>query len=324
MIIKLRRGFALLFLANIIRITPVAAAQDTDWSLEPRPSIVATANMVPTTGVAESGQDYGYRDAGLRFAVPLIGSSGGDGGGPSKFRLLGLGGFKADSAILPYMIGRQNLYAADVGLSGIHLVNPKLLLNWSLTSGFADESSVISSPKIKLTGDVVANYRWSDSLTLLFGGGYSFLYGRGRPLPVFGFLWRPRPGTMVSVMGPLSGHVRQRLTPWLMVGAQGGLHGNQYHIPNNAQFSSPTNDLYLQYREVRAGGQMGFRLNRSLALFGEGGMAAARTLTYADGKTKLSSLAVGAQPYVTISLRYFFSKRSRWDDFGSETVGGRK
>lgn len=57
-------------------------------------------------------------------------------------------------------------------------------------------------------------------------------------------------------------------------------------------------------------------MNRSVGLLGEAGVATARTLTYADGKTRLSSLNVGAQPYVSISLRYSFSKKEHWEDFG--------
>jgi hypothetical protein len=57
-------------------------------------------------------------------------------------------------------------------------------------------------------------------------------------------------------------------------------------------------------------------LNPSVALLGEAGVATARTLTFADGKTRLSSLQAGVEPYVSISLRYSFSKHAHWEDFG--------
>jgi hypothetical protein len=85
---------------------------------------------------------------------------------------------------------------------------------------------------------------------------------------------------------------------------------------DNEQFSSPTDNLYLRLHEFQIGGQMGIRLNRSVALLGEAGVATSRTLSYADGKTKLSSLHVGAEPYASISLRFSFSKQERWEDFG--------
>jgi opacity protein-like surface antigen len=234
----------------------------------------------------------------------------------SKFRLLTFAGFKTDFALLPYMTGRQNLYVLDAGVSGVHVLNPRNQITWSIAAGFSEDDSTVSSPKIKETGRVVAAYRKSDSLTLLYGGGYSFDFGQGRFLPVLGFHWRPHPGTTVSVVGPFSGHVQQRISQRLMVGAQAGVSGNQYHIANNEQFSSPTDNLYLRLKEVRFGGQVGVRLNRSVSLLGDAGVATARTLTYADGKTRLSSLDVGAEPYVSISLRYSFSKQARWEDFG--------
>jgi hypothetical protein len=303
-------------LAGILVIAPLATAQDSHWGPQPGPSIVVTAGMVPTTDLTQPGQSYGFRDAGLRVRVPLIGGWDWDTSEMSKFRLLTFAGFKTDSALLPYMPGRQNLYALDAGVSGAHVLNPKHQITWSVATGFAEDSSTVSSPKVKVTGRVVAAYRKNDSLTLLYGGGYSFDLGQGKLLPVFGFRWRPQPGTTVSVIGPFSGHVQQRVSQRLMVGAQAGLRGNQYHVANNEQFSSPTDTLYLRLKELRFGGQVGVRLNRSVALLGDAGVATARTLTYADGKTRLSTLDVGAQPYVSISLRYSFSKQGHWEDFG--------
>jgi len=101
--------------------------------------------------------------------------------------------------------------------------------------------------------------------------------------------------------------------PWLE--RDEGL-GYQYHIANNEEFSSPTNNLYLRVREVRIGGRVGVRLNQSLALLGEAGVVADRKLTFADRSTALSSLDVPAKPYVSISLRYSFSKKRHWEDFG--------
>jgi uncharacterized protein DUF6268 len=313
----LRWGLATAILAGTSSaIAPLAIAQDNYWGPEPGPSIVATAGMVPSTNVAQTGQSYGLRDAGLRIAAPILGSGDSEDGDASKFRLLGLIGFKTTSAILPYVSGRQELYSADVGVSAIDTLSPKHQLTWSIRTGFAEEDSTVSSPRIKVSGSVVDAYRKSDSLTLLFGGAYSFVLGQGKPLPVLGFRWRPRPGTTVSVIAPFSGHVRQRVGQRFMLGLQGGLRGNQYHVANNEQFSSPTNNLYLRFHEVAVGGQVGVRLNRSVALLGDVGVATARSLSYADGKTKLSTLDVGAQPYVSVSLRYSFSKKGHWEDFG--------
>jgi hypothetical protein len=74
----------------------------------------------------------------------------------------------------------------------------------------------------------------------------------------------------------------------------------------------------LRLKEVRLGGQMGVRLNRSVTLLGEAGVATARTLEFADGKTTPSSLNIGAKPYVSISLRYSFSKRGHWEDLDTD------
>lgn len=309
-------GLRGLILVGILAMSPLASAQKGYWDPEPDPSIVASAGAVETADLAQPGQSYGLRDAELRASLPWVGGWDWDRREAPKFRLLASVGFRVDSALVPYTTGRQRLYASEIGFSGVHVLNPKNQITWSIRTGFAEEDSTVSSPKIKEAGSFVAAYRKSDSLTLLYGGAYSYLLGQGKFLPAFGFRWRPHPGTNVSILGPFSGQVHQRLGQRLMVGVQAGLSGNQYHIANNEEFSSPTNNLYLRLREVRIGGQVGVRLNESLALLGEAGAATDRKLTFADGNTALSSLDVSAKPYVSISLRCSFSKQRHWEDFG--------
>ena len=316
-----RWGLGPVVLASILIASP-ATAQDSHWGPQAGPSIVATAGLVPTADLALPGQSYGYRNAGLRVTVPLLGGWDWDTSEMSKFRLLVHVGFNADSALVPYTTGRLDLYALDVGLTGVHILNPKNQITWSVGTGFAEDSSTVSSPKVKVTGRVVAAYRKSDSLTVFYGGAYSFALGRGKPLPVFGLRWRPHPGTTVSILAPFSGHVHQSVGERLMFGAEARLRGNQYHIANNEQFSSSTNNLYLRLKEVWVGGQIGVRLNRSLTLLGGAGIATARTLEFADGKITLSSLNIGAKPYVSISVRYSFSKHGHWEDL--DTYGEKK
>ena len=178
-----RWSLAPVILAGVLVTTPLATAQE-DSHLGPEigPSFVATAGIVPTTDLAQPGQSYGFRDAGFRVSLLLIGGWDWDTSEMSKFRLLAFAGFKTDSAIVPYMTGRQGLYALDAGVSAVHVLNAKHRITWSVGSGFAEESSTVSSPRVKVTGRVVATYRKSDSLTLLYGGAYSFVLGRGKLL----------------------------------------------------------------------------------------------------------------------------------------------
>ena len=104
--------------------------------------------------------------------------------------------------------------------------------------------------------------------------------------------------------------------PRLVIGALAGLHGNQYRVANNQQFSSATDSLYLRVREVRLGGAVGLILGGSLVLSGEGGFATARQLKFAGGTTELFSSAVGSGPWASINLRVSFSTRPRWAEFG--------
>ena len=93
-------GLAPVVLAGIMIAAPLATAQDSHWDPQAGPSIVATAGMVPATDLAEVGQRHGFRDAGLRVTVPLLGGWDWDSSEMSKFRLLAHAGFKTDSSLL--------------------------------------------------------------------------------------------------------------------------------------------------------------------------------------------------------------------------------
>jgi hypothetical protein len=81
----------------------VVSAQGTSLGPELRPSVVANVGMVPTTDLALPGQSYGFGDARLRVAVPIVGAWDLDSGDIANFRLLALDEFKTDSAVLPYV-----------------------------------------------------------------------------------------------------------------------------------------------------------------------------------------------------------------------------
>ena len=130
---------------------------------------------------------------------------------------------------------------------------------------------------------------------------------------MFGVLWRPRPGTDVTAIAPLIGRVHQQIGSHLMVGLQAGLRGNQYRIADNARFSSPTGELHLGVREIRVGGEAGVVVGRVLALVAEAGVATARKVMFADGKTQLFSASAATAPYLSISVRVSFRKTGGWD-----------
>lgn len=292
-----------------------ASAQDERWNWTPQfgPNIVASAGAVAPADVGDSGQRYRFRVAGLGVAVPIAGGWDWDGQDISGFRLMVHGGFHLTAATIPYSTDQQDLFAMEAGVSAMHILGRDNQIIWSAGVAMAEATSASSSPKPRLVGRVIAVHKCSETLTLLYGGAYAFITGKGRAIPVFGVLWRPRPGTTITAIGPLVGRVHQQIGSHLMVGAQVGLRGNQYRIGSNARFSSPTDELHLRVREVRIGGEAGLVVGRSLALFGEAGVATARTVMFADGKTELFSATAATQPYFTVSLRVSFKKTGRWD-----------
>jgi hypothetical protein len=271
---------------------------------------------VPSAQVGDGDQQYGDRDVRLRASIPIKGGWDWDGTKVTGFRLAAYAGFQVGSAEVPYRVDRRNLYSLDAGLSAMHVLSQKTQLTWSLGAGAAEDNDTISSPKVRVSARLVALRKISDKLTLLYGGAYTFVLGKGRLVPILGGVWRPSSGTTIHVVAPISARVQHRLGSRLVIGAQAHMQGNQYRVANNDQVSSPTGDLRLRVRELRVGGEVGVMLGRSLVLAAEAGIATARRLTFADGKTELQALDVGKKPYVSINLRYSFSTRRPWEGFG--------
>jgi hypothetical protein len=303
-------------LAGLLLVADRAAAQDDRLTPGRGPSVSVSVGAVPTASTGNPGEQYGYRDAGLAVSVPIKGGWDWGPGGALGFRLMAHAGFHTDSAVVPYRPDRRQLLSIDAGVSAIHVLSRDNQISWSVGAGIAQDSDTLSSPKLRLSGRVVALHRSSQTLTLLYGGAYTFLLGKGRMLPIFGVLWRPNPGTTVHLLGPISGGIQHRLASRLIVGGQAGLRGNQYRIASTERFPSTSGDLLLRVRELRVGGSVRALVGRALALSAEGGVAAARRLAVVDGTTEKYSSTVGAQPYATIGLRISFSKQPRWDGLG--------
>jgi Domain of unknown function (DUF6268) len=313
--IAFRRIVALVVVVGVLGIARRAAAQDDRGTPGFGPNVSASSGAVPNADVGDSGQRYGYRDVGFGVSVPIKGGWDWDGQNLSGFRLMVHGGFHTDSAIIPYRSDRRDLYSTDVGVTAVHSLSAENQISWSAGEGFAEDNDTISSPKWRLSARVIAFHRVSEKLTLLYGGAYTFVLGRGRLLPMFGAVWRPNRGTSINVLGPISGRVHHRVGQRLVIGAQAGLRGGQYRVANNQQFSSASDNLLLRVREIRLGGEVGLILGRSLVLSGEAGIATARQVKLADGNTELFSSAVGPRPWASITLRVPFSKRPRWEGF---------
>lgn len=298
-------GLVVILLGTLMAAS--ASAQDERWAPLFGPSLVVSAGGVPTAGLGASSGEYGYRAIAFGAAAPVMGGWEWDGGGISGFRLMVHVRFQAESAEVPDRPDVRRLFSMEAGVSAIHVLDRDNQITWSAGAGAAEDRETLSSPKPRLVGRVIALHRRSDRLTLLYGGAYTFVLGKGRLLPVFGILWRPLPGTTVSVIGPVSGRVIHRAGQRLVLSAQASLRGNQYHSVANGS------DAYLRVRELRLGGEVGVLLGRSMALFGEAGVATARRLTMALGATELWSDSAGTQPYVSIGLRVSFGTRARWD-----------
>jgi hypothetical protein len=312
-----RQDRCLLALALLCLSALPAAAQEEGSVLRLQPQVAATVGALPDASLADSTQRFGRRDFGASFAVPLTrGWEPGSWDIP-PFRLVLHGGVRVAPATLPLAAPDTTLYSLHGGLSGVHIFSQQNQLAWSGEVGFAEDRSTVSHPRPRVLGSVIGLRRRSASLTWLYGGAYSFAFGRGRALPIFGFVWRAAPETTVQVIGPIEGGVRRRLGSRLVIGARAALAGNQFQVSNDGQFPGQPDELQLRVRELRLGVEAGIRVHGRLDLVVDGGVATLRHLGLAPDASSFGrgwkpaseffSSSVASAPYFTIGLRLILS-----------------
>ena len=197
---------------SILATAALAAAQDDRASTGLAPNISVSFAAVPARDVGTTGQQYSARGGGIGVSVPLKGGWDWDGTNVTGFHLLAHARFHVDSADVPYQAGTRTLYSGSAGVSAVHLLNSNTQLSWSLAVGIAEDRATMSDARVRVTGRLLVRKRSSDKVTLLYGGAYTFVFGKGRLLPVFGVLWRPGAGTLVSIVAPFSARVRHQAT----------------------------------------------------------------------------------------------------------------
>lgn len=156
--------------------------------------------------------------------------------------------------------------------------------NWvvlaSLTPGLSTDFKGVNSEDVVLGGLLLGNYRWSESLTLSAGGGYSQAFGTSRGFPAFGLTWQACDALRLEI-----GYPRPRIVytprPDLDIYALIEPAGEKWNIRADGQARD------LAREEYRSGLGFEWRIHPNLAWVTMAGAAFNRQLDLRDGRERV-------------------------------------
>jgi hypothetical protein len=101
---------------------------------------------------------------------------------------------------------------------------------WVQVGAFVSEQTAILFDALRLRPHVLvlASYRASDHLRLLYGAGYTYAAGRGLPLPFLGAAWRFAPAWRLDVLLPVQVRVTWTATDRVSVSGLTRLAGDLF------------------------------------------------------------------------------------------------
>jgi hypothetical protein len=263
-----------------------------------RSYLAVSLTETPRAQTDSLGGEYGSFGGFVAASFPLQ-------QGP-RFRLYGGLRFGADAADFDFLKEKRTLYSAHASLSAWVRAGEKDSLVFSLSPGFAEDEHTLSNPRLRFSGAALGTRRSSPTLFLEYGLIYSYVYGRGRLLPVFGVRWQPEPGWVVSALLPVSVRVRRRVGPTASVGLLAAPMGERVRFQNAGEFPGQPSTVNLRLRQYRIAAEAVFRAGRQATLSLEAGALVARKISFANNDDDFVESSLKSAPYGRLSVRLNF------------------
>ncbi|HEV8119881.1 MAG TPA: DUF6268 family outer membrane beta-barrel protein [Candidatus Polarisedimenticolia bacterium] len=290
-------------------------AQEFDFRLI-RPMVTVTGTYMPDEDFKDvDGQQYGNRNASFLANIPL-GSVHVHVGGGSKILasqwMLTLGGGATDQTL--DIVPRQpRLYNGLFNVSYLFASHKPNLHYISAGGSFAEDQDTLSSnldPRVSAL--YLGTYRKSDRTTFIYGGAYSFVYGRGLLLPAFGLIWTPNATWSLTGAVPFYWRVSQKFNEQFRLNYLLYAAGQRYGFKNDNDFAGVTDDkVYERVTEQRLAAEAEYHPARGFTLLLQAGVAVARRLGFStlDSSTlNLLDEPIKPAPYARLAFRFPLGK----------------
>lgn len=190
-----------------------------------------------------------------------------------------------------FLSRQENLYAAGAFAS------------------FAAEEEAREDSDPRTTGFFLAARRGANpDLLWIFGGAFTYQYGKGLPLPVFGFIRTLNPDWKIGGFLPFTLQATRQTTPRRKLQIFFRVKGNRYDFANKGDFPGQPEKVDLSLVEGRVGGSLEILPSRSFGLVMEAGLLAGRRLIFAEEDDEFIDARARPAGYLRLVTRFSFGE----------------
>jgi hypothetical protein len=308
------RPLAVLAVALVAGSAGAARAQEFDLRLL-RPMVTVTGTYVPDEDFKDVDGQYGNRNASFLANIPLGSVHIRTGSGAKILAsqwMLTMGGGATDQTL--DIVARQpRLYNGLFNVSYMFASHKPNLHYISVGGSFAEDEDTISSNfDARVSALYLGTHRKSDTMTFIYGGAYSFVYGRGLLLPAFGLIWTPNETWSLTGAVPFFWRLSQKFNEHFRLNYLLYASGQRYGFRNDNDFAGVTDDkVYERVREQRLAAEAEVHPARGFTLLLQAGVAVARRLGFStlDSSTlDLLDEQIKPAPYARLAFRFPLGK----------------
>lgn len=207
---------------------------------------------------------------------------------------------------------QHQLLNGNAGMSFIYSSGSKNTLVANATVGVAEDLETIQSFQLRFGGLFILKHKFNGDFSGLIGAHYSYVYGRGLPLPVLGAIIRAGDKAKFKIILPVNISYMRKLNEWDMLTIFVAPEGGQNNICNcgDTVFAGRPDVVRFRSRAFKAGVNYKIGVNDRIHLTPEIGFLTRRNIAFSDaGFTAKESFIkedVKGMVYAKVSMRILF------------------
>lgn len=290
----------------------VAVAQE-DFDIRLlKPTVTIMGSGSPDKGFKDESIDgeYGEKQYDLRANIPL---------GPAhvhpqasilgdQFMLnVAYGTRSQDLTFLP---DQPRLYQGTVSLSALLLSKKFNIYYFAAGASYAEDRTSLSDVQTRPFAVGLGTHRTKGQWLLVYGGAFTYVYGRGLLLPLFGVVKKINDHWVFAGAVPFFWRFTDIFNQKVRLSYILRAAGQRFRIDNSGGiFPGQDPEVYERVVEGRLGAQLEYRANKSLTLLAEAGEAFGRRLEFNNlHQDPFFDQQLRPAPYALVGLRFGIGK----------------
>lgn len=278
------------------------------------PNLTISADYIPKQKLTDYNEKYSTARANALFSYPLL---------SRRFALTNTLEYKTMVILanahagygLPsfsFIDEQHQLINGNAGLSFIYSNGSKNTFVANATVGAAEDLETIQSFQLRFGGLFILKHKFNGDFSGLIGAHYSYIYGRGLPLPVLGAIIRAGDKAKFKIILPVNISYMRKINEWDMLTVFIAPEGGQNNICNcgDTIFAGKPDVVRFRNRAFKAGVNYKIGVNDRIHVTPEIGFLTRRNISFSEaGLTAKESFIkedVKGMVYAKVSMRILF------------------